>query len=60
MEGYGTWEGSGGKKETGVLFSGRKVGCCGGGGGYYYCFLAITIMSRSRERDWKRVSLRGR
>ena len=38
------------KKETGVLFSGRNLGCCGGGGGSYYnCFLAITIMSPRRE-----------
>ena len=32
------------EKEAGVIFYGRKVGCCGKGGSYYYCFLAITIM----------------
>ena len=60
MEGYRTWEGRGGKNErkkerneTGVLFSGRKVGRCGGrrSRSYYYRFLAITIMSRSREGE---------
>ena len=51
MEGCRTWEGSGGKRKTGVLFSGRNLGCCGRGGGcsYYNCFLAITIMSPRRE-----------